>query len=394
MVQQSSNSASKKRIRNVVIFGATGSIGTSALNVIRRHRDRFSVVGISANTNVEKLAEIAWEFAVENICIFDENALGNKHALFKSGTKFFTGTGGLDDLAKISEADSVLIAIVGISGIGPTIAAIESGKNAMLASKEVLVVAGKFVTECAEKNGIQLLPIDSEHNAIFQCLRGNEMKFVDKLILTASGGPFRNFSKNDLKNVTVEQAMRHPTWAMGKKITIDSATMANKGLEIMEARWLFNIPSGRIDAIVHPESVVHSMVKFCDGSIIAQMCPPNMEFPIANCLFYPDRIPFTGNSVDFAAQRSLTFFEIDVEKFPIIELARKCLAKETNACAAFHGANEVAVEKFLAKKIKFPQIYEIVARVLDAYGGEQTSSIENCIASVARARELAESITR
>lgn len=382
----------EKLVRKIVIFGATGSVGTGALNVIRRHRDRFDVVGISANANVEKLASIAHEFAVENVAIGNEAALAGRERSFAAGTNFFFGESGLRELAAVAEADSILMAIVGTAGIGPTMAAIGAKKMVLLASKEVLVVAGKFVCQCARENGVPLLPIDSEHNGIFQCLRGNGGRSVGRLVLTASGGPFRNFSTKDLENVTVEQALRHPTWTMGKKITIDSATMANKGLEIVEARWLFDVPGEKIDVLIHPESIVHAMVEFCDGSVIAQMCPPNMEFPIANCLFYPERWPTPLPTVDFAAQKSLNFFEPSPEKFPNLLLARQCLNSPNNACAVFQGANAIAVGKFLAGKIKFPRIWEIVARTLDAYDGEPMTSLESCLNSVVRAEEIAEGI--
>jgi 1-deoxy-D-xylulose-5-phosphate reductoisomerase len=305
----------------------------------------------------------------------------------------------------------MLMAITGIDGLAATIAAIENGKRILLASKEILVIAGKFVSECAAKNGATLLPVDSEHNAIFQCLRsdgefqclrnGTEFqclrsdggKFVDRLILTASGGPFRNFSTNAIENVSVAQALNHPTWRMGRKITIDSATMANKGFEIVEARWLFGVPSGRIDVLVHPESVIHSMVQFCDGSIISQMCPPSMEFPIANCLFFPERRCSTVPTVDFIAQKSLTFFPPDCDKFPALAIARQCLDAGGNACAVFHGADEIAVEKFLAGRIKFTQIPIIIAKTLDAYSGEAAESLDGCIASAAKARTIAEEIS-
>jgi 1-deoxy-D-xylulose-5-phosphate reductoisomerase len=384
--------AEGRRIR-VVIFGATGSVGTGALNVIRRWMDCVELVGISARTNVEKLAQIAREFSVKNVGIFDEMAFDGQASLFADGTKFFVGEGGLCELGQLPNVDAVLMAIDGIAGLKATIAAIKAGKTILLASKEILVVAGKFVSECAKKNGVNLLPVDSEHNAIFQCLFGNDRKFVDRLILTASGGPFREFSAKAMESITVEQALVHPTWRMGKKITVDSATMANKGLEIVEARWLFDVPVERIDVLVHPESVIHSMVQFCDGSVISQACPPNMEFPIANCLFFPERKRSLIPTVDFAALGSLTFSQPDCGKFPSLSIARQCLGAGGNACAVFHGANEVAVEKFLAGSIKFTEIPAIIAGTLDAYSGEMDESLEGAIASVGNARSIAETIS-
>ncbi|MDR2603707.1 MAG: 1-deoxy-D-xylulose-5-phosphate reductoisomerase [Puniceicoccales bacterium] len=380
--------------RHIIIFGATGSVGTSTLNIIRRNRHHFNVVGIAANTNVEKLAQIAHEFSVPNIGVFDKHAFAGKDSLFKRGTHFFVGEDGLCELVQLSEAVAVLMAMVGIGGLKPTMAALESKKTLLLASKEILVAAGKFVMESAKANGGQILPVDSEHNAIFQCLLGNGNGFVDRLILTASGGPFRNFSRQEMENISVEQALRHPIWNMGKKITIDSATMANKALEIVEAKWLFDVPGDRIDVIVHPESIVHSMVKFCDGSVIAQMCPPNMEYPIANCLFFPERERLVKPSIDFVEQGKLNFFAPDATKFPHLSIIRRCLKADSNACAVFQAANEVAVDEFLNHRIQFTQISEIVARTLDIYPGEPMTSLKSCEESVMEARNAAKGIAK
>ncbi|MDR2777071.1 MAG: 1-deoxy-D-xylulose-5-phosphate reductoisomerase [Puniceicoccales bacterium] len=379
--------------RHIIIFGATGSIGTSTLNVIRRNRHRFDVVGIAANTNIEKLAQIAHEFSVPNVGVFDKHAFAGKDSLFKRGTRFFVGEDGLCELAQLPEATAVLMAMAGIAGLKPTMAAIESKKNLLLASKEILVAAGKFIIESAKENNVQILPVDSEHNAIFQCLQGSGNGFVDRLILTASGGPFRNFSKQEMENISVEQALHHPVWNMGKKITIDSATMANKALEIVEAKWLFNVPDSHIDVLVHPESIVHSMVKFCDGSIIAQMCPPSMEYPIANCLFFPERERLAKPSINFAEQGRLNFFAPDPTKFPHLAIIRRCLETDSNACAVFQAANEVAVNEFLNHRIKFTQISEIVVKTLDIYPGEPMTSFKSCEESIIKAHDIAKGIT-
>jgi 1-deoxy-D-xylulose-5-phosphate reductoisomerase len=350
------------------------------------------VVGIAANTSVEKLAQIAHEFSVPNVGIFDKHAFAGKDSLFKRGTRFFVGEDGICELAKLPEATAVLMAMVGIGGLRPTMTALESKKTLLLASKEILVSAGKFVMESAKKNNVQILPVDSEHNAIFQCLLGNDNDFVDRLILTASGGPFKNFSRREMENVSVEQALRHPIWNMGKKITIDSATMANKSLEIVEAKWLFDVPGDHIDVIIHPESIIHSMVKFCDGSIVAQMCPPNMEYPIANCLFFPERERLAKPSINFAEQGGLNFFAPDATKFPYLAIIHQCLQADNNACAVFQAANEVAVDEFLNHGIKFTQISEIVARTLDIYSGEPMTSLKSCEESVIKARRTAKVI--
>ncbi|MDR3144011.1 MAG: 1-deoxy-D-xylulose-5-phosphate reductoisomerase [Puniceicoccales bacterium] len=381
-------------VRNIVIFGATGSVGTSALNVIDRHRERFNVVGIAANGNVEKLAQVAHKFSVENVGIFDPVALNGKTSLFAPSTEFFTGEVGLCELARLPSADSILMAIVGTAGVYPTVAAIESGKTILLASKEILVVAGKFIGALARENAVPLLPIDSEHNAIFQCLGRGGSEFASRLIITASGGPFQNFSREELERVTVEQALRHPVWSMGKKITIDSATMANKGLEIMEAAWLFSMPSEKIDVLIHPQCLVHSMVEFRDGSLLAQMCPPNMEFPISNCLFFPERGHSPAQAMDLGAMKCLTFSAPDVEKFPNLSIARECLSSGNNACAVFQAANEVAVEAFLDGRIGFTQMGDAVSMALDAYGGEPMTTLESCLNSVSEARKVAADVLR
>jgi 1-deoxy-D-xylulose-5-phosphate reductoisomerase len=378
-------------VKNIVIFGATGSIGRSVLNVVAKHGDHFGIAGIAAWRNIDGLAEIARKFGVKNVAIGDRSMLPRRE-LFATGTTFFSGESGLRELAELEEADSIVMAISGTAGMAATVAAIKCGKTIMLASKEILAVAGKFIVPLASDHAAQLLPIDSEHNAIFQCLRGNGAASVDRLILTASGGPFHGLSAEKLEGVTVERALRHPTWKMGKKITIDSATMVNKGLEIIEARWLFSVPGSRIDVLIHPESVMHSMVKFCDGSILGQMCPPNMEFPIANCMFFPERRVNFAPTVDFEKLGALTFLRCDEGRFPNLSIARQCLECECNACAVFNGADEVAVGEFLSGKIKFTQIDAIIAETLDAYSGERMTSIESCIESAAKAHSIAKKI--
>jgi 1-deoxy-D-xylulose-5-phosphate reductoisomerase len=349
-------------------------------------------VGIAANRNVENLAQIAHEFGVKNVGVFDTQSLSGKRELFPVGTNFFCGEQGLCELASLDVADSLLMAISGTTGLRPTLAAIENKKTILVASKEILVVAGRFVTECARKNGVRLLPVDSEHNAIFQCLAGNDMASVESIILTSSGGQFRNFSRNELDKVTLTEALNHPIWQMGPKITIDSATMANKALEIVEAMWLFDVSEKQIDVLIHPEGIIHSMVKFCDGSIISQMCPPNMEYPIANCLFFPKRQPVAVKGIDFVKQQQLTFAAPDVNRFPNLFTIRQCLQAGGNACAVFQGANEAAVEMFLSQQTTFARIEEIVERTLDIYLGEKDSSLEGCINSTQRAYKIAKSI--
>lgn len=377
-------------VRSFVLFGATGSIGTSTLSVIRRNRDKFALIGISAYSNFEQLARIAREFNVKNIGIGNKEKFYTEHAknLFSKNTNFFIGMAGNCELAGIDEADAVVMAIPGVDGILPTLSAIQKKKTIMLASKEVLVAAGKIVTDTAKGNNVDILPIDSEHNAIFQCIR-DERKFLKKVVLTASGGPFRQYSAADMHTITIEQALNHPTWKMGKKITIDSATMANKGFEMIEAQWLFDLDPSDIEVIVHPESIVHSMVEFCDGSILAQLGPHSMEYPIANCLFFPERTDNNPLTLDFSKRLSLNFSEPDYSRFPCLKLAEECLKKEDHSSAIFLAANDLAVQAFLEKKIKFTEIAEVAAATLDAYHPRYEGTIEHVLNVIHDAQEIA-----
>lgn len=378
--------------KNIVIFGATGSVGRSSINVLRRNREKINIVGIAANSNVEKLSEIAHEFNVQNIGIGDPKSLIGKEHFFYKNTKFFLGDEGLCELAQLKGSDSILMAIDCAKGISMTLAGIRAKKDILLASKEVLVVAGKYVMEEASNNGVNILPVDSEHNAIFQCLHGEKKEDIERLILTASGGPFRKFSKDELEHVTVEQALKHPTWNMGKKITIDSSTMANKGFEIIEAHWLFGVQPDKIDVVVHPESIIHSMVEFKDHSIIAQMCPTNMEFPIENCLFFPNRNKNTLQGLDFSHLPTITFETPDIEKFPCLKIAKDCLSSDGNACAVFQAADEAAVDLFLQKKIRFTQIADIIKSTLDTYSCEKNESLEDSLITLNKAKKIASDI--
>ena len=379
-------------VRNVVIFGATGSIGSSVINVIRRNRDKFNIIGITGNSNIEKLAEIAHEFKVENIGIFDEKNLPGEEKRFLHGTHFFSSIEGFCEMANLPMADAVVIATVGLGCLWPTMTAIDCRKTVLLATKDILVVAGRFICAHARECGVEILPIDSEHNAIFQCLQNGKKEFVEKLVLTASGGPFKDLSLGEMEYVTVEQTLRHPTWTMGAKNTVDSATMANKGMELIEARWLFDIVPSKIEAMIHPESIVHSMVEFCDGSVIAQLSPTSMEFPISYCLFYPERERFWGRNLHLSSIGRLTFEDLDFKKFPMFDIARQCVMRDDNSCAVYQVSNEIAVEKFLQRRIKFTDIAKIVSETLQKYSGEGALTFDGCLQSIERARDIANSV--
>ncbi len=334
------------RQRRVVVLGATGSIGESAQKVARALPGRMEIVGMSAHTNREKLEAAGREFSNAKLCISNDN----EEALV--------------ELATMPEADLVLIAIVGTGGLKPALAAIEAGKDIAVASKEILVMAGEIVMENARRKGVQVLPVDSEHNAIFQCLEGRDPSEVKRLILTASGGPFRKLPAADLASVTPEQALKHPTWEMGPKITIDSATLFNKGLEMIEARWLFNVEMARVDVIVHPQSIIHSMVEFIDHSILAQLSVSDMCFPIQYAVTWPERVPNTLAPLDFTTLARLEFEAPRRADFPALDLAR--WAGETGGTlpAVLNAANEIAVATFLDRRSSFPAIWETVDRVM------------------------------
>ncbi|EDY82604.1 1-deoxy-D-xylulose 5-phosphate reductoisomerase [Verrucomicrobiia bacterium DG1235] len=381
---------------NIVLLGATGSIGESTLKVIRKHSDRLNLVAIAANQNVEKLAEIAREFHVPHVGLFDETAYANakSSSAFPSGTQFHCGLEGLETLAALPEADTTLVAVVGTHGLQPALRALEAGKTLAVASKEILVLAGKFIMQAAQKSGSLILPVDSEHNAIFQCLDPNpadnpspntqnasplRTKFVDKLILTASGGSFRDLPLDQFDKVTLKQALQHPNWDMGPKVTIDAATMANKGLEMIEARWLFGMQADQVQAVIHPQSIVHSMVQFIDGSVLAQLCPPDMTFAIQHCLLFPDRGPGVVEPLDFTQAMQLDFRAPDLRRYPCLRLARQAMEACGIATGVFNAANEVAVEAFVSGKIRFVEIASIIEKTLDSIHNVEPSSLEEVL---------------
>ena len=367
--------------KNIVLLGATGSIGVSTQKVAADLPEQIRIVGMAsresvdgmvtainqckplavAMTNPAKGAELAQRLDTEI-------SVGARHAVPRQGKPIvYSGEKGLVELATMPEADIVLVAIVGTAGLEPALAAIRAGKDLAVASKEILVMAGELVMSEARKYGVKVLPVDSEHSAIFQCLEGREPSEVKRLILTASGGPFRQTPRDEFANITVAQALKHPSWNMGPKITIDSATLFNKGLEMIEARWLFDVEIDRVDVVIHPQSVVHSMVEFTDGSILAQLSVPDMRYPIQYALTWPQRLPNSMPATDLAKIGSLTFENPDTEKFPSLRLARQAGRAGGTMPAVFNAANEVAVARFVDGQIKFLQIFETVERVMAAH---------------------------
>src|SRR2546430_53118 len=340
-------------MKNVVLLGSTGSIGTSTIKVAEDLPDRIRLVGLAAGNNAELLTKQPRKHRPEAIAIGDPAGAGEIQASLGAPTRVYAGHDGLLKLATLPSADVVLIAIVGTAGLQPALAAIRAGKDIAVASKEILVMAGETVMSEARKYGVRVLAVDSEHSAIFQCLDGKPASSVRKLWLTASGGPFRQMPKEDFPTITVEHALKHPSWVMGRKITIDSATLFNKGLEMIEARWLFDIEMGRVQVIIHPQSVVHSMVEFVDGSIIAQLSTPDMCLPIQYALTYPARIRSDRVQTDFARLGSLTFEEPDFDRFPSLNLARRAGEVGCTMPAVLNAANEPAVEAFCNAKIGF-----------------------------------------
>ncbi|MGE9296574.1 MAG: 1-deoxy-D-xylulose-5-phosphate reductoisomerase [Puniceicoccales bacterium] len=377
--------------KNLVLLGATGSIGESTRRVVAKHPDKLNIVGIAGRTSWRELAQNAHEFNVKHVGIFDEDACNTARASgeFPAGTVFHCGLEGLTELACLEEANLVVAAIVGTLSLKPTLAAIECGKDIALASKEILVMAGKVVMAAAKAKGVQILPMDSEHNAIFQCLQGERDVDVHKLILTASGGPFRDFTAAQMQGITKADALKHPNWDMGPKITIDSSTMANKGLEVIEAHWLFGKGREQIDVVVHPQSIVHSMVHYVDGSIIAQLSPPVMTFAIQHVLLYPGRADGVDGSLDFSQLLTLDFRPPNYELFPCLRLAMEAMAAEGVAPAVFNAANEVAVDAFLGDRIGYLDIAKVIEETLAAVPACDPDGLDPILDADAMARRLA-----
>src|SRR5437867_8946461 len=353
--------------KRVVILGATGSIGESALNVERDIPERMEIVGLTANSNAEKLAAAANETRAQSVCLVDETKIDALQRALAYKPRIFAGQKGLREIACLTNAEMVLVAIVGTGGLRPALAAIKAGKDLAVASKEILVMAGEVVMREARDNNVHVLPVDSEHNAVFQCLEGKQPADVRRIILTASGGPFRETLHAGFDSITPEQALKHPTWNMGPKITIDSATLFNKGLEMIEAHWLFGVEVERVEVVIHPQSIVHSMVEFADGSTLAQLSYSNMCFPIQYAVTWPDRVPNTRPPLDFSKLAELKFARPRYDDFPALGLARRAGETGGTLPAVLNAANEIAVSAFLEKRMSFPRIWQAVERVMDAH---------------------------
>ncbi len=352
--------------KRVVILGATGSIGESALKVARDIPERMEIVGLAANSNAKKLATGANKFRPESVCLVDQTKIDILREALEYEPRIFAGEEGLCEIACLTNADMVLVAIVGTGGLRPALAAIEAGKDLAVASKEILVMAGEIVMRKARDNGVHVLPVDSEHNAIFQCLDGRSSD-VRRIILTASGGPFRKTPTKEFVDLRPQQALKHPTWDMGPKITIDSATLFNKGLEMLEARWLFGVEMKRVEVVIHPQSIVHSMVEFADGSTLAQLSYSDMCFPIQYAVTWPDRVPNTLPPLDFSKLSKLEFFTPRYDDFPALNLARRAGETGGTLPGAMNAANEVAVAAFLDRRVSFPSIWQIVEEVMNRH---------------------------
>ncbi len=406
--------------KRVVVLGATGSIGESALKVARDIPERMEIVGLAANNNAEKLAKAANKVRPQAVCLGNVTKIEALRAALEYEPQIFAGEEGLREIACLTNADMVLVAIVGTGGLRPTLAAIEAGKDLAVASKEILVMAGEIVMREARENGVRVLPVDSEHNAIFQCLEGKrrtpnaerrtsnaenaspvlpsaldvgrwalDVSDVRRIILTASGGPFRETPRKDFDAITVEQALKHPTWNMGPKITIDSATLFNKGLEMIEARWLFGVEMKRVEVVIHPQSIVHSMVEFVDGSTLAQLSYSNMCFPIQYAVTWPERVPNSLPPLDFSKLSKLEFFTPRFEDFPALSLARKAGETGGTLPAVMNAANEVAAAAFLERRLRFPQIWETVEKVMATHANVAQPNLDAILRADQWAREEA-----
>ena len=368
-------------MKKISILGSTGSIGTQTLDVVRANRDKFEVVAISANSSINLLLEQIKEFKPKYVAVYNEASAKVLKEMIPSdiNIEVLSGMEGLVAISSLDEIDVLLTAIVGMIGLVPTLEAIKKGKTIALANKETLVTAGQLVMEEAKKNNVKILPVDSEHSAIFQCLNGENNKEIESLILTASGGPFRGKTKSELLNVTKNEALKHPNWSMGRKISIDSSTLMNKGLEVIEAKWLFDVNTDKIDVVVHPQSIIHSMVQFVDSSIIAQMGCPDMKLPIQYALTYPDRILNDFERLDFSKLTSLTFEKPDLETFPCLKLAYDSLNMGGTYSAVLNAANEVLVNEFLEDKIGFYDIPYYIEKTLDAHKSISKPSLEEIL---------------
>jgi 1-deoxy-D-xylulose-5-phosphate reductoisomerase len=379
------------RKRRVILLGATGSIGTSAIKVAESMPERMEILGMAAHRSAQKLAEAANRSRPEAVCLVDPASVNELRSALNYSPKILTGDDGLIELSTMSGADLVLVAIIGTAGLRPALAAIERGIDLAIASKEILVMAGEIVMASARKKNVAILPVDSEHNAIFQCLDGKRSEEVQNLILTASGGPFRQVPAEQLEHVSKSDALRHPTWKMGQKITIDSATLFNKGLEMIEARWLFNVPINRVQVVIHPQSIIHSMVEFVDGSLLGQLSHSDMCFPIQYAITWPDRVPTTLKPLRLAEIGKLEFEEPRYDAFPALNLARRAGEIGGLLPAVLNAANEVAVQAFLDDRIPFGEISRLVRNAMDRQTNFASPSLDDILRADDKAREFVRS---
>lgn len=380
--------------QQVCILGSTGSIGTQALDVIQQHSDRYQVYALTANNSVELLAKQAREFQPAAVVIANEAHYEQLRALLDDmpDIKVYAGQQAIDEIVQAEPIDSVIAAMVGFAGLSPTIHAIKARKKILLANKETLVVAGELICQLAGENNVPILPIDSEHSAIFQSIVGEFPDTIEKILLTCSGGPFRNLSDEQLQNVTASDALKHPTWDMGAKITIDSATLMNKGFEVIEAKWLFNQPPHKIQVLIHPQSIIHSAVQFCDGSVKAQLGLPDMRLPIQYALSFPERLPLNVPRLDLFKNQPLEFFEPDVEKFQCLQLAFQAIEKGGNMPCILNAANEVVNYAFRLGKCTFPQIPQIISETMQRTTFDPTPTLDTYFNTDDLARRIANEI--
>ena len=367
-------------MKKIAILGSTGSIGTQTLDVVRANGD-IEVLGISAGKNIKMLEEQAREFHPQLIAVWDENAAKDLAVRLQDmDVKIVSGMEGLLELARMPQTDILVPAVVGMIGIRPTMEGIKAGKDIALANKETLVTAGHLIIPMAKEYGVQILPVDSEHSAIFQALHGEKREQVEKLLITASGGPFRGRKREELRNVTLADTLKHPNWVMGQKITVDSATLVNKGLEVMEAKWLFDVDLDHIQVVVQPKSIIHSMVEFKDGAVMAQLGTPDMRLPIQYALYYPERRYLDGDRLDFHKLKEITFEDPDMETFLGLPMAMDAARKGGSMPTVFNAANELAVKKFLQEKIGFLDIYEIIGQSMERHKVIENPSLEEILA--------------
>lgn len=381
-------------MKKIAILGSTGSIGTQTLEIVRNNTD-LEVVGMAAGSNVELMEKQIREFHPKKVAMWSKEAASDLSVrIADTNTQVVSGMEGLLEISEMDEMEVLVTAIVGMIGIRPTIAAIEHGKTIALANKETLVTAGHIIMPLAAKHGVSILPVDSEHSAIFQSMHGENRERVGKIVLTASGGPFRGKTKEELKNMTMEDALKHPNWSMGKKVTIDSASLVNKGLEVMEACWLFDVPLEQIQVVVHPQSIIHSAVEYVDGGIMAQLGMPDMKLPIQYALFYPDRRPMSGKRVDFFDIAQLTFEKPDTETFSGLKLAYEAARSGGSMPTVFNAANEMAVAAFLQKKIGFLQIPDIIGESMEHHKVIENPSVEEILQTEAETYEYIKQVIK